>query len=136
MSPTRPRCTLIRGTPYFPVSDVARTGQYYRDVLDFQLEYSAGSPPEFAIYSRDGAALMLRRLHDPSRIRPIEAQGGTWDAFYWVSDILSLHEEFAARGARFSYGLTLQPYGMHEFAVRDPDGHVLGFGQALPPPGP
>jgi hypothetical protein len=24
----------------------------------------------------------------------------------------------------------VQPYGMKEFAVRDPNGYVLGFGQA------
>jgi hypothetical protein len=29
----------------------------------------------------------------------------------------------------------VQPYGMKEFAVRDPDGHVLGFGQTWPAQG-
>ncbi|HKE91892.1 MAG TPA: VOC family protein [Gemmatimonadales bacterium] len=108
---------------------MATIGAYYRDVFGFQLEYAGGDPPEFAIYSRDGCALMLRRVADPSRIQSNEARGGTWDAFFWVSDVDSLFEELKGRGATFAYGPTLQPYGMKEFAARDPHGYVLGFGQ-------
>ncbi len=127
----QPRSTFLRGTPYLPVADVSATEQYYRQVLGFTLEYAGGDPPEFAILSRDGCAVMLRRIPDASRIRPMEVQGGTWDAFYWVSAIDPLYEEFRAHNAVFAYGPTLQPYGMKEFAIRDPDGHVIGFGQAV-----
>jgi len=122
---------ILRGAPYFPVADVVTTGAYYRDVLGFQLEYAGGDPPEFAIYSRDGCALMLRRVADPSRIQSNEARGGTWDAFFWVSDVDSLFEELKGKGAMFAYGPTQQPYGMKEFAARDPHGYVLGFGQTV-----
>lgn len=124
---------ILRGAPYFPVADVAETGAYYRDVYGFGLEYSGGTPPVFAVYSRDGCALMLRRVAEPGRIVPTEAQGGTWDAFFWVSGVHALAEELRSRGARFVYEPTLQPYGVMEFAVRDPTGHVLGFGEAWPP---
>ena len=40
---------IIRGAPYFPVSDVSSIGAYYRDVLGFQCEYAAGEPPEFGL---------------------------------------------------------------------------------------
>ena len=120
---------LVRGAPYFPVADVAATGEYYRAVFGFTLEYSAGTPPEFAVYSRDGCAVMLRRVPRPERITPSEAQGGTWDAFFWVSEVEALHRELAAKGADLLYGPTVQPYGIKEIAVRDRDGHVLGFGQ-------
>ncbi len=122
---------LLRGSPYFPVADVARTGAYYRDVLGFQLEYAGGDPPEFAVYSRDGCPLMLRRVPDASRIQSNEAPGGTWDAFFWVSDVDALFAELHEKGAVFAYGPTLQPYGMKEFAARDPHGYVLGFGQTM-----
>ena len=116
---------IQRCVPYFPVG----VGRWYRDVLGFGCEYSAGEPPEFAIYSRDGCGIMLRRVAAPERIRPNEAQGGTWDAFFWVRDVEALHAEMAARGAEVVYAPMVQPYGMKEFAVRDPQGHVLGFGQ-------
>jgi catechol 2,3-dioxygenase-like lactoylglutathione lyase family enzyme len=123
---------LVRSAPYFPVADVDATSAFYRDVLGFQIEYTAGSPMQFAICTRDGFSIMLRRVESPEEIRPIEAQGGTWDAFFWVADILELHGEFQSRRATVAYGPILQEaFGMTEFAIRDCDGHVLGFGEPL-----
>lgn len=123
---------LLRSAPYFPVADVLRSVRFYDEVLGFHSDYVAGSPPQFAICSRDGLSIMLRRVEAPERIRPGESQGGTWDAFFWVDDADGLHAELAARGATVVYGPLIQEaYGMREFAVRNGDGHVLGFGQNL-----
>ncbi len=127
-----PRSRLLRSAPYFPVADVGSSAAFYGRVLGFETEYLAGTPAQFAICSRDGLAIMLRRVPAPDRIRPSEEQGGTWDAFFWVDDVRALHAELAAAGAEVVYGPLLQEsYRMQEFAVRDRDGHVLGFGQAL-----
>ena len=123
---------LLRSAAYFPVPDVDRSVDHYEQVLGFRREYVAGSPAEFAIISRDGLPIMLRRVSTPERIAPNERQGGTWDVFFWVSDAKGLHAELASRGAEVAYGPMVQPsYGMEEFAVRDRDGYVLGFGQAI-----
>jgi catechol 2,3-dioxygenase-like lactoylglutathione lyase family enzyme len=123
---------LLRGSPYFPVGDVQKSIDYYDRVLGFPCEYAGGSPPMFAICTRDGHGIMLRRVESPERIVPSEQQGGTWDAFFWVDDAKALHGELAARGAAIVYGPVVQDsYHMLEFAVRDCDGHVLGFGQAV-----
>ena len=75
---------------------------------------------------------MLLRVSSADVIVPNEKQGGTWEAFFWVNDVLALHSEFAAKGGEIVYGPLIQEsYQMKEFAVRDCDGHVLGFGQAL-----
>ena len=121
--------TILRIAVYFPVPDVATIGEYYRDILGFACQYTAGAPPEFAIYSREGATVMFRRVPDASRLRPIEAQGGTWDAFCWVHGLDALHQELAGKGATVVYAPVLQPYGTREFAVRDPLGRVWGFGE-------
>ena len=123
---------IMRGAPYFPVPDVSSIGDYYRDVLGFRCEDSAGDPPEFAIYSRNGFAVMFRRVKDPGLIRPNEMQGGTWDVFFWVSDVEALFGELTLSGADVVYPPVIQPYAMKEFAVRDPNGYVLGFGQSWP----
>ena len=123
---------LLRSAPYFPVHDVERSVEFYDRVLGFRCEYSAGIPLQFAICSRDGLAIMLRRVAGTDVIVPNEKQGGTWEAFFWVTDVLTLHSEFAAAGAVIVYGPLIQEsYQMKEFAVRDCDGHVLGFGQTL-----
>jgi catechol 2,3-dioxygenase-like lactoylglutathione lyase family enzyme len=121
---------LLRSAPYFPVADVAKLAHYYERTLGFRIDYAAGNPPVFAIVSRDGFPLMLRLVDDPSRVAPNEMQGGTWDAFFWVDDAEALCSELRARGADVVYGPLVQAdYDMKEFAVRDPDGYVLGFGQ-------
>jgi hypothetical protein len=131
MSPSQ-TSQLLRSAPYFPVADVEHSVVHYERLFGFQREYVAGTPPEFAIMSRDGMPLMFRRVPQPERISPNEEQGGTWDAFFWVRDARALHAELLANGADIAYGPIVQEsYRMLEFAVRDRDGHVLGFGQAL-----
>jgi len=123
---------LLRCAPYFPVADVEQSAAHYERVLGFRSEYVAGTPPHFAIVSRDGLAIMLRLVPAPDHISPNEEQGGTWDAFFWVRDARALHAELRANGADIVYGPMVQEaYQMEEFAVRDREGYVLGFGQAL-----
>ena len=123
---------LLRSAPYFPVADVERSAQYYERVFGFRGGYVAGSPPQFAIVERDGLSIMLRLVPDAARIVPNERQGGTWDVFFWVRDVRGLHAELTANGAEIVYGPMIQKaYDMEEFAARDADGYVLGFGQSL-----
>ena len=124
---------LIRSSPYFPVANVERTSAYYETVLGFRTVYAGGAPPRFAIVTRDGLSIMLRLVPDAAGIVPNERQGGTWDAFFWVDDAQSLCDELRANGAEIVYGPIIQEeYDMKEFAARDLDGHVLGFGQDWP----
>ena len=96
---TVPQRQLLRSAPYFPVTDVETSAAHYEQVLGFRRQYSAGSPLEFAILERDGLSIMLRRVADAAKISPNEAQGGTWDVFFWVSDIAALDAELRGRQA-------------------------------------
>ena len=123
---------LLRAAPYFVVPDVIASADHYEQVLGFRREYVGGTPPEFAIVSRDGFPIMLKLVPRTTRLSPNEQQGGTWDTFFWVRDVRTLHEELSGRGAEIVYGpIVQQAYNMEEFAVRDRDGYVLGFGQSL-----
>src|SRR3954465_13070345 len=75
---------LLRSAPYFPVADVERSATHYERTFGFQRGYIAGSPPEFAIMTRDELSIMLRLVPDAERIVPNERRGGTWDVFFWV----------------------------------------------------
>ncbi|HJU90175.1 MAG TPA: VOC family protein [Gemmatimonadaceae bacterium] len=123
---------LIRSAPYFPVSDVEKSAAHYERVFGFRREYVGGSPPQFAILTRDGLPIMLRLVDEPEKISPNEKQGGTWDAFFWVRDAKGLCEEMRANGADIVYGPVVQEaYHVEEFAVRDREGYILGFGEEL-----
>ena len=124
---------LIRSAPYFLVADIEKAATYYETVLGFRRDYTGGSPSQFVILSRDDLAIMLRLVSDPATISPNEQQGGTWDVFFWVNDADELCEEFKSKAAELVYGPIIQTeYNMKEFAVRDIDGYVLGFGQDMP----
>ena len=123
---------LRRAAAYLPVADLTRAIAYYEQQLGFRTEYVGGAPPIFAILSRDGLPVMLRLVDATARIVPNEQQGGTWDVFFWVNDVRALHAELAANGADVVYGpLVQEAYHMEEFAVRDDDGYILGFGQPV-----
>jgi catechol 2,3-dioxygenase-like lactoylglutathione lyase family enzyme len=125
---------ILRSAPYFPVPDVAAAAKHYETVLGFTGEYLAGDPPQFAIMTRDGFAIMLRLVSSSALIVPNERQGGTWDVFFWVRDAQSLHDELRAKGADIVYGPVIrEEYRMKELAVRDRDGYILGFGQDWSP---
>lgn len=130
--PFPPEPQLLRGAPYFLVADLEQSAAHYERVLGFHRDYTGGSPPQFAILSRDGLPIMLRLAPKPELINPNEKQGGTWDVFFWVRDALALHAELQRNGADIVYGPIVQEaYQMQEFAVRDREGYILGFGQPL-----
>lgn len=54
-----------------------------------------------------------------------------------MQDVKALHQEMAANGADVVYEpLVQEAYQMVEFAVRDRDGYVLGFGEPCAPEAP
>lgn len=92
----RPR-DIVRAATYLPVRNVGLTGAYYHAVPGVGRGYDAGAPPEFAIHSRGAAAVMLKRV--AGQVVPSEAQGGTRDLFFWVTDVDALFDEFVGRHA-------------------------------------
>ena len=97
----RPRAQVPLQCAYFPVADVRASASHYERVYGFAIEYFVGEPPQFAICTRDGLAIMLAPSGRAELIRPVESQGGTWDAFFWIDDAKALHAELAgARGRR------------------------------------
>ncbi|MGH2894722.1 MAG: hypothetical protein ACRDPM_15880 [Solirubrobacteraceae bacterium] len=44
---------------------------------------------------------------------------------------MPFHAELLGRGATVIPGPINQPYGLREFRVQDPDGHILAFGPRL-----
>ena len=130
--PSQPTTTqLLRSAPYFPVADIEQSAAHYEGVLGFRREYIAGTPPQFAIMSRDGLAVMLRVVAAPEQSARTETRRHLGRVLLG-RDARALHAELRANGADIVYGPIVQDaYQMEEFAVRDREGYVLGFGQAL-----
>jgi hypothetical protein len=123
---------LTASAPVLLVKDVVAAANHYRDALGFGYDRFYGEPPGFVILGRDGMYLMLKQVTDQKLIVPFwTVSEGLWNAYFWVSDIESLHAEFVRRGAKIDYGPCDQPYGCREFGIQDLDGYDIGFGQIV-----
>ncbi|MEJ8849079.1 VOC family protein [Variovorax rhizosphaerae] len=138
--------------PVLPVSDVTRAARYFRDVLGFELDFIAGEPPSYARVRHVPSAFdadVQGGRHDLARPAAIVPDGhGQGDAVYirlwqcnaretrqWRGEIVihvgydidGLHAAYLKRGVDVIEPPTSQPWGLREFAIREPDGHVLRF---------
>jgi len=115
--------------PVLPVADVTRAARYFRDVLGFEIDFIAGEPPSYARV-RKGAE---RTYGDPVYIRLWACRNpgaDTWKGEIVIHvghDVDGLHAAYLRRGVTVVEPLASQPWGLREFAIREPDGHVLRF---------
>jgi predicted lactoylglutathione lyase len=107
--------TIENVTPILRVEDIEVSRRYYIQKLGFALDWDADG---MISVSRDHKSIMLCERE--------QGQPGTW-LWIGVDNADVLFAEFSATGARirsppqnFSWA--------YEFAVEDPDGHVLRFG--------
>ena len=117
-------------SPFFIVSDVARTIAFYVATLGFEVGHQEPEQnPFFAILQRDGAMLFVKSGEVsplPNHQRDPEMR---WDAYCYTPDPDALEAEFAGYGATFSQPLKDTTDGLRGFEITDPDGYVLFFGR-------
>jgi catechol 2,3-dioxygenase-like lactoylglutathione lyase family enzyme len=122
---------FLEAAPFLLVDDVVKSGEYYRDVLGFNLGRYFGDPPGFVIVQRNTARVMLRQA--PASTRPAAIANTSkmfeaLDLYIWVSDVTSLVEELTKRGADIVNPPELEE-GRNEMLVRDLNGYLLCFGE-------
>ncbi len=131
-------------TPNLIVPDVARTVDYYRDLLGFEFslgvlegtadaafEYT-GQPLAFAIIQRDQVELMLQSAdsvaEDLGDYRP--GSGDVVALYYDVDDVDSLRAQIPD-DVEVIVEMSETFYGSREFHLRDCNGVIVGFAQRL-----
>ena len=122
---------LQYATPIVFVQDIERSCTHFENVLGFRTLFKYGEPPFFAMISRDGASLGLRCVDPPLIDRALVAKEELVAAMIAVSSLRvlkQLYSDVTQRGAEFHQSLKKQPWGGHDFIVKDPDGNLLEFG--------
>ena len=95
-----------------PVSDIARAGAFYRDVLGFDINSAEAACGPASLQFETGA----------SSSPPV--------LFFQTADVTAARAAIHARGGHPSEIVRVNWIKMAMFEVRDPDGNVLWFGQS------
>ena len=127
--------TFASVTPNLLVSNIDRSTAFYRDVLGFAIKQTVpdAAPFVFVWLERDSVPVFL---NDPKAVEKDVAGaaarpfGGTATLFFVITDVDAFHARVAPH-AKVIMPLTTQFYGMREFAISDPDGHILTFAQRV-----
>ena len=127
--------TFTSVTPNLLVQDIDRSTAFYRDVLGFRVKQTVpdAAPFVFVWLERDGVPVFLNDPKVADHDYPEASRrpaGGTATMFFVVADVDGFHATVAPR-ARVIMPLKTQFYGMREFAIEDPDGHILTFAERV-----
>ena len=133
MSPT----TFTSVTPNLIVRDIARSTAFYRDVLGFSINQTVPdeAPFVFVWLEKDGVPVFLNDITAAAHDYPDAAKlppGGTVAMFFVITGVDDYHAAIASK-ATVVMPLKTQFYGMREFAITDPDGHLITFAERVAP---
>ncbi len=120
---------MIRCMPVLQVADVERSEGFYCEKLGFRSHGAWGDGPDFAIVQRGRVTIALDRSYDDGPIPTNQY----WAAYVYVDDADALCEQLRGNGVEIVRGPEDMPYGLRDFDIRDPDGHILAFGHDLDP---
>lgn len=97
-------------------SDPARSRRFYRDVLGLAVYREFGSPDDPALVFFLGQSLLeVSGRSDDEAPGPVRL-------WLQVRDVWAEHERLAAAGARVTREPRLEPWGLIEMWIEDPDG--------------
>ena len=120
--------SIRTAAPQFLVSVLGDALSFYEERLDFSVDFVYEG--FYASVSRDGATIHLKCAPRLEAERAHRSSGEHLDAYFDVSGVRELHDEFVRRGVPIIKPLGEQPWGTLDFNVEDPDGHILCFSEA------
>jgi len=126
---------FISVTPNLVVKDVARSTAFYRDVLGFTITMQVpdAEPFVFVGLERGGVPVFLNDKAATLEDHPEMAAtpfGGTATMFFVVTGVDELYATVSPQ-APVCMPIKTQFYGMREFAITDPDGHLITFAERV-----
>jgi uncharacterized glyoxalase superfamily protein PhnB len=122
-------------TPNLIVRDIDASTAFYRDVLGFSVKTTVpdAAPFAFVWLERDGVSVFLNDWKAAAGDYPEVARrepGGTAAMFFDLEGVDEYYAQVSKR-AKVIMPIKTQFYGMREFAVEDPDGHIVTFAQPV-----
>ena len=127
--------TFTSVTPNLIVRDIAKSTAFYRDVLGFETKQTVpdAEPFVFVWLEHHGVPVFLNDLKAAEHDYPDAAslpQGGSAAMFFVITGVDAYHAAVSPK-ANVIMPLKTQFYGMREFAITDPDGHIITFAERV-----
>jgi catechol 2,3-dioxygenase-like lactoylglutathione lyase family enzyme len=113
---------FIALVPMLQTDDIERTREWYETILGFKASEDGGR--DFCRLSRDRVAIMF--MHNAH----LGAPHASATQYIYVDDVLALWSSIKDR-CRAEWGPDRTAYGTLEFAIKDPNGYLLSFGQRV-----
>lgn len=123
---------VMRITPVLFAANIEPCAKFWAERLSFQktVEVPEGNALGFAILEQDGVEVMYQSYasadKDNASTGPLVRKGLSF-LYVEVSDLDSVAR--AMNGAEIAIPMRTTFYGMREFGVKDPAGHVIMFAQ-------
>ena len=114
-----------RVTPSIYVRDMARSLEFYRDILGFSVAFTNGSPVSFAVLKQDAAYLHLS-------VRSEDA--GSCHTHIMVSGLDSFYDRLVGAGVLVRQPPKVQPWGLRDIVLADIDGNTFEFAELITEP--
>lgn len=126
---------VLKITPFFIVSDVPKTIDFYRKKLGFEVTYqSPEEDPFFAMLSRDRVSIMIKHMSDS--IQPqsnrlfADDENNAHDGFWHINDPDTFCRELKSKGVKITRDVEDTSYGTRDFEFEDLNGYVFVCGYA------
>jgi uncharacterized glyoxalase superfamily protein PhnB len=121
---------IFQTVPVLKVCDVLRSMLWYETALGFESDPFPDAPPHSFAILRHGETEIMLQL-EPGRVA-IERKPYSWDVYLRLEggQLRTLYEQFVSDGI-VHRRLERMFYGLSEFEITDPDGHVLCLAEKL-----
>ena len=106
--------------PMLQANDIARTREWYESMLGFRCVSAEGDT--WCRLARDDVAIMFMRNDH------LGSPHATATQYIYVDDVMAVWDSVKDRCST-EWGPKEMSYGMLEFAIKDPNGYLLSFGQ-------
>ena len=117
--------------PVICTSDVSSTIKYLVETLGFTKDWAWGEPPAYGAVKAGPAEIYI--TYDPDVANAIAEHGLAPDVFLWVKDIESVYASHRANHAEIFEELSLRPWGVQQYVVREPNGYHLKIAENCGP---
>ncbi|MDZ7931985.1 MAG: MerR family transcriptional regulator [Rhodococcus sp. (in: high G+C Gram-positive bacteria)] len=125
---------VTRRTTLLVYRDIAAAHSYLVDVLGLasgSIEYDDDRAVHGEVHAGDGVVWLHREAPEHRMVSPLTTGAVTASLAILVDDVDAHHARVEATGATIDYPPTDMPYGVREYSLRDPEGHLWSFQSPL-----